>query len=214
MITIHGIFGSPFVRALRIGLEEKGVAWNWAPFPLGAQKQEPYLSLHPFGKIPAIVDDGFVLYESHAILRHIDRKAASPALIPSDPRQAARMDQLLCIVDCYLWPTACFPINFNRMIAPRIGLAPDEQAVADGVPRAEVAVRAIADLQAGNRFLAGDALSLADIAVVPHLDALAVTPEGAPIMAAHPALMAWLTEMRTRPSVKRAAVAPEKLLAA
>ena len=124
------------------------------------------------------------------------------------------MDQLLCIVDCYLWPTACFPINFNRLIAPRIGLAPDEQAVADGVPRAEVAVRAIADLQAGNRFLAGDALSLADIAVVPHLDALAVTPEGAPIMAAHPALMAWLTEMRTRPSVKRAAVAPEKLLAA
>jgi glutathione S-transferase len=214
MITIHGIFGSPFVRALRIGLEEKGVEWDWAPFPLGAQKQEPYLSLHPFGKIPAIVDDGFVLYESQAMLRHIDRKVASPALIPSDPLQAARMDQLLCIVDCYLWPTACFPINFNRLIAPRIGMAPDEQAVANGVPRAEVAVRAIAALQGGNRFLAGDALSLADIAVVPHLDALAMTPEGAPIMAAHPALMAWLTEMRARPSVKRAAVAPEKLLAA
>jgi len=214
MITIHGIFGSPFVRALRIALEEKGVPWAWAPFPLGAQKQEPYLSLHPFGKIPAIVDDGFVLYESQAMLRHIDRKAPAPALIPADPLQAARMDQLLCIVDCYLWPTACRPINFNRLIAPRIGLTPDEQAIAGGVPNAEVAVRAIADLQAGNRFLAGDALSLADIAVVVHLDALAVTPEGAPIVAAYPALMAWLTAMRARPSVRNAAVPPEKLLAA
>jgi glutathione S-transferase len=213
MITIHGIFGSPFVRALRIALEEKGVAWDWAPFPLGAQKQEPYLSLHPFGKIPAIVDDGFVLYESQAMLRHIDRKAASPALIPSDPLQAARMDQLLCIVDCYLWPTACRPINFNRLIAPRIGLTPDEQAVTEGVPHAEIAVRAIAVLQSGN-FLAGDALSLADIAIVPHLDALARTPEGAPIMETQPALMAWLADMRGRPSVKRAAVPPEKLLAA
>jgi len=214
MITIHGIFGSPFVRALRIALEEKGVQWDWAPFPLGAQKQEPYLSLHPFGKIPAIVDDGFVLYESQAMLRHIDRKAPAPALIPADPLQAARMDQLLCIVDCYLWPTACRPINFNRLIAPRIGLVPDEQAVAEGVPHAEVVVRAIAGLKGENRFLAGDALSLADIAVVPHLDALAMTPEGAPIMEAYPRLMAWLTEMRARTSVRKAAVAPEKLLAA
>jgi glutathione S-transferase len=214
MITIHGIFGSPFVRELRIALEEKGLPWDWAPFPLGAQKQEPYISLHPFGKIPAIVDDGFVLYESQAILRHIDRKAPAPALIPGDPRQAARMDQLLCIVDCYLWPTACRPINFNRLIAPRIGLVPDEQAVADGVPLAEVAVRAIADLQGGHRYLAGDTLSLADIAVVVHLDALAITPEGAPIVAAHPGLVAWLAEMRARPSVRNAAVAPEKLRAA
>jgi hypothetical protein len=45
---------------------------------LGAQKQVPYLSLHPFAKIPAIVDDGFALYETQAILRH-RRPACGPA---------------------------------------------------------------------------------------------------------------------------------------
>ncbi len=101
MITIHGVFGSPFVRALRIALDEKGLPWAWAPLTLGEHKQEPYLSLHPFGKIPAIVDDGFELYETQAMLRHIDRTAAEPALMPADPYRAARADQILAIVDCY-----------------------------------------------------------------------------------------------------------------
>ena len=214
MITIHGIFGSPFVRALRIALEEKFLPWAWAPFTLGAHRQEPYISLHPFGKIPAIVDCGFELYETQAILRHIDRKTALPALIPADPRHAARMDQLLAIVDCYLWPTACRPINFNRLVAPRIGMAVDEHAIAEGVPHAQIAVAAIATLQAENHFLAGPNLSLADIAVIPHLDALQKTPEGAPILAAHPTLITWLEAMRARPSVHHSTLPPHQVLAA
>lgn len=213
MITIHGIFGSPFVRALRIALEEKSLPWAWAPFPLGAQKQEPYLSLHPFGKIPAIVDDGFELFESQAMLRHIDRKAPAPALIPTDPYLAARMDQLLCILDCYGWP-ACKPINWNRRVAPRLNLPVDETAVANAVPDAALLVRTVAKLQGDHPFLAGPALSLADAAFLPHFDALASTPEGAPMLAAHPGLTAWLEHMRARASVRSSAVPPEKLRAA
>jgi glutathione S-transferase len=214
MITIHGIFGSPFVRALRIALSEKNLAWGWAPFVLGAHKQEPYISRHPFGKIPAIDDDGFELYETQAMLRYIDRKAPEPALTPSDTQSLARMDQILAIVDCYLWPTACRPINFNRLIAPRIGMTPDEAAVAEGVPHATVAVAAIAKLQGRHEYLAGDALSLADIAVIPHLDGLSRTAEGAPLIEAHTALAAWLERMRARQSVRDSNVPPEKLLAA
>jgi len=212
MITIHGIFGSPFVRAIRIALDETGLPWAWAPFPLGGQRQEPYLSLHPFGKIPAIVDDGFELYESQAILRYIARKAAAPALTPDDPRRLARMDQILAIVDCYLWPLACRPVNFNRLIAPRIGVTVDEQAVLDGVPHAEVALRALAALQGDAMFLTGDTLSLADIAALPHVDALSRTPEGAPLVAGHPGLTAWLERMRARGSVRNSMLPPEKVL--
>jgi glutathione S-transferase len=214
MITIHGIFGSPFVRALRIALDEKGVNWAWAPFALGQQKQEPYLSMHPFGKIPAIEDDGFILYETQAMLRHIDRARTDPALIPADPHRAARMDQILAIVDCYLWPNACRPINFNRLIAPRVGAAVDEAAVAAGTPHAEVALRALAALQEAGPFLTGTEISLADAAVLPHLDMLSKTPEGKPILAEHPKLVAWLTVMRERPSVGNSSRPPEQVLAA
>jgi glutathione S-transferase len=214
MITIHGIFGSPFVRAIRIALDEKHVPWAWAPFPLGAQKQEPYLSLQPFGKIPAIVDDGFELYETNAVLRHIDRKTPDPALIPTDPHRAARMDQLMCIVDCTLWPSACRPINFNRLVAPRIGVPVDEAAVVAALPMAETALKAIAALHNGGRFMTGDTLTLADIALLPHIDALVKTPEGHDMLPTYPKLGAWLDTMRARPSVPASNLPPEKVLAA
>lgn len=214
MITIHGVFGSPFVRALRIGLDEKGLPWAWAPFKLGEHKQEPYLSLHPFGKIPAIVDDGFNLHETNAILRHIDRQAPEPALIPDDSQRAARMDQIMCIVDNYLWPDVSRPIGFNRVIAPRIGVPVDEAAVAGALPNARTVLRVIDTLRGGADFLTGDTISLADVAVLPHVDFLERTPEGRELLALHPGLVAWLARMAVRPSVIASARSPEKVLAA
>jgi glutathione S-transferase len=213
MITIHGVFGSPFVRALRIALDEKHLPWAWAPFPLGAQKQEPYLSLQPFGKIPALTDDGFALYETNAMLRYIDRKSPTPALTPTDPHRAGRMDQLLCIVDCALWPTACRPINFNRLVAPRIGVPTDETAIEAALPHAETTLKAIAALHAGP-YLTGETLTLADIAMLPHLDALSKTPEGKTLLIGYPAIQAWLETMRARPSVPTSNKPPETVLAA
>jgi glutathione S-transferase len=213
MITIHGVFGSPFVRALRIALEEKGLPWAWAPFALGQHKEEPYLSLHPFGKIPAITDDGFCLYETQAMLRYIDRKAAEPALMPADPQRAARADQIMAIADNYLWPCGR-GIGFNRVIAPRIGVPVDEQAVADSVAPTAVALAALAKLLGTQDFMTGDRLTLADISVLPMLDMLSLTPEGSEILAAHPAILAWLGRMRERPSVRNSAKPPEKVLAA
>ena len=214
MITIHGVFGSPFVRALRIALDEKALPWAWAPLKLGTNRQEPYLSRQPFGKIPAIEDAGFDLYETQAILRHIDRKTPTPALIPADPRQAARMDQMLAILDCALWPSVCLPINFNRLIAPKLGRPVDEAAIAAALPMAETTVRAVAALQAEAPFMTGQAISLADIALLPHLDALAITPEGRPMIEAQPRLFEWLGHMRKRPSVLASRRPPEDVLAA
>lgn len=202
MITIHGIFGSPFVRALRIALDEKGLPWAWAPFVLGAHKERPYLDRQPFGKIPAIDDDGFGLYETQAMLRHIDRKVPEPALVPTDPHRAARMDQILAIVDCYVFRTFCGPIGFNRVIAPRIGAAPDEQAVADAVPFARIGLAAIEALMTHGPFLTGEALTLADIALFPHLDLLSKTPEGVEIFPLYPKVAGWLETMRARKSVQ------------
>jgi len=213
MITIHGVFGSPFVRALRIALDEKGLPWAWAPFQLGEHKQEPYLSLHPFGKIPAMVDDGFALYETQAMLRHIDRKAPAPALMPTDPHRAARADQILAIVDCYLWPSGR-GIGFNRLIAPRIGAPVNEQAVLDSIEPTKVTLAALAALAGNQPFLTGETITLADIAVLPLTDMLAKTPEGGAILAEQPNLLGWLERMRERPSVRNSALAPEKVLAA
>ncbi len=213
MITIFGVFGSPFVRALRIALDEKGLPWAWSPFPLGDHLKEPYLSRQPFGKIPAIEDDGFPLYETTAMLRHIDRSKPDPALIPPDPHRAARMDQLMCIVDNYLFRECAMPIGFNRIIAPRIGRPVNEAAVAAAVAPTRRTLAAIDKLMPDAPFLTGDTLTLADIAVLPHAEFLDRTPEGAGVLVDFPRFTAWIARMRVRPSVQASARPPETVLA-
>jgi glutathione S-transferase len=213
MITIHGVFGSPFVRTVRIALDEKGLPWRWAPIKLGEHKQEPYLSRQPFGKIPAVDDDGFDLYETNAVLRYIERIAPEPALIPVDARRAARMDQLLCIVDCYVFRYAA-PIGFNRVIAPLIGREPNEEAILAAIPDTRVMLGALEKLHAGGAFFTGETLTLADIALLPHLDLLNRAPEGQELLRETPLVLAWLAGMRGRPSVRASARPPDEMLAA
>ena len=52
-MIVHGVPGSPYVRATLLTLEEKGAEYELAAMALGALKQQPHLSRHPFGRIPA-----------------------------------------------------------------------------------------------------------------------------------------------------------------
>ncbi len=212
MFTIFGVFGSPFVRTIRIALEEKQIPWAWSPFKIGEHKQEPYLSRHPFGKIPAVEDDGFALYETNAVLRYLERKSPEPALIPTDIQRAARMDQIMCIVDSYLFRD-CAAIPFNRLIAPRIGAPVNEDAVKAAIGPTRTVISALSKLHTAP-FLTGESLTLADIAVLPHLDMLHRAPESHALLQDFPALLEWLALMSARPSVQKSAMPPEKVLEA
>lgn len=199
--VIHGVIGSPFVRAVLMGLEEKGRGWRLQPLLAGASKSPEHLARHPFGRVPAVEHDGFQLYETQAVLRYLDRIEPEPPLTPSDPRQAARMDQIMGINDWYLFAHASGPIGFPRVVAPRIGFPADSSKVAEALPRARVCIGEIARLLGAQPFLAGDALSLADLMVAPQLSLLMECEEGQDLMAPHAALSAWLERMEARPSM-------------
>src|SRR5436305_1434661 len=104
-VVVHGVVGSPYLRGVLLGLEERGVAYRLNPIPLGEHLKEPHLSRHPFGRVPAFEHDDFRLYETQAILRYIDAVFPGPSLQPTDARQAARMNQLMGVTDCYFAPT-------------------------------------------------------------------------------------------------------------
>jgi glutathione S-transferase len=207
-IVIHGIPGSPYVRMPLLACEEKGAPYELKAmqFGTGANKTPEYLKLHPFGRIPAIQHGDFTLYEAAAILRYIDRAFDGPALTPTDPKAAARMDQVMNIVDWYVMPSISSAIGFNRIVKPIFGLPVDEAAVAAAVPQAKVCVAALEDILGGKPYLAGDQVSLADLMAVAHLDLLPKSPEGADIMAGSP-LLGWLERMAERPSVQKTTMA-------
>lgn len=208
MFTIHGIFGSPFVRSVRIALEEKKLPWAWENVGFGNTKAEPHISRHPFGRIPAIDDDGFELYETQAILRYINRLRADPPLIPADPRTEARMNQFMGISDGYFFPQVTATISFGRFIAPRLGLPVDEDKIAAAVPQATTCLAAINALLSDGPYLTGNQFTLADILLMPNVEPLAMTPEGQTIIPNYPKITAWVAKCAERPSVQASAAPP------
>jgi len=201
--VVHTIPGSPCARAVLATLVEKSAAFCVSGLTPGMHKREPHLSRHPFGRIPVLEHDAFMLYETQAIVRYLDRILPAPALTPSDAKAAARMDQIMGICDCYLFQGVNSVIGFQRIVGPRLlGLTPDEAAIADAVPKAHAVFAELARLLGDKPYLASHELTLADLMVAPHLDFLAQTPEWAVLTKDRPNLVTWLTRMNARKSLE------------
>ena len=199
---VHSIPGSPFGRAVLATLEEKAASYRLAPVAPGMLKTEPHILRHPFGRVPVLEHRGFMLYETQAILRYLDRVLTAPALTPADPKAAARMDQAMNVNDWYLFQGVNSVISFHRVVGPRVlGLTPDEAAIAGAMPKAHMVFNELSRLLGEQAYFAGGAVSLADMLIAPQLDFLAVTPEWAPLTAKAPNLVAWLDRMNARPSL-------------
>ena len=199
--VVYSIPGSPFGRAVLATLIEKGASFRLSPVAPGAFQSEPHITRHPFGKVPVLEHDGFLIYETQAILRYLDRVLPSPALTPADPRAAARMDQAMNVNDWYFFQGVGNTIGFQRVVGPRVmGLTPDEAVIAAAMPRAHKVFAEFARLLGEQAFMAGDALSLADLLVGPGMDFFVELPEWAPLTAPHPNLRAWMDRLNARAS--------------
>jgi glutathione S-transferase len=199
---VYGPATSPYVWSARLALAEKGVAHELVPVSPAAFRQEPHISRHPFGKVPAFEHDGFALYETQAIMRYIDEAFAAAPLQPIELHPFARMNQIMGIVDSYLAPSLVGGVLYPRIVAPRLGLATDEAKVEAALPQVRACLGEIARLAGDQPFLAGDAVSLADLLTITPLCYFKKFPEGAAQLAALPALAAWVNRMEERQSVQ------------
>lgn len=200
---VYSIPGSPFGRAVLATLEEKGASYRLSAVAPGMHRSEPHISRHPFGRVPVLEHDGFMLYETQAMLRYLDRVLPTPPLTPADPKTAARMDQAMNVNDWYLFPGVNSVIGFHRVVGPRLmGLTPDEAAIAAAMPKAHTVCNELARLLGTQPYFAGEAMTLADLLLAPQLDFLSQTPEWAPLTAGNRNLVAWLERMNARPSLK------------
>jgi glutathione S-transferase len=202
MFTVHTVPGSPFARAVCATLEEKKARWRVAGVAPERMKQEEHLARHPFGRVPVLEHDAFLLYETQAILRYLDRVLPEPPLTPCDARDAARMDQVMNVNDWYLFQGCTAVIGFQRVVGPRLlGLTPDEAAIREAIPRARLVLAELSRLLGDCHYFAGRALSLADLIVAPQLDMLSEAPEWSELSPPHPNIVDWLSRMAERRSM-------------
>jgi glutathione S-transferase len=202
LAVIHGVPGSPYVRSALLGFEERNVPYRLAALPFGGAKSEQHLQRQPFGRVPALEHGDFRLYETQAILRYANQLGSGPSLVPAEPKAAARVNQVVGIVDWYVFPAITVGICAERLMAQLFwGRASDEANIARALPTARTCIRELERLQGSAEFVAGDSLSIADLMLAPQLEFLRATSEGTELLKGT-SLDRWLTRMSFRASMQ------------
>jgi glutathione S-transferase len=196
-VTIYGPAMSTHVRTARMTCVEKGVAHAREDVDF---RSVAYRSLHPFNRVPAMRHGDFVLYETAAICRYIDRAFQGPPLQPTEAKALARMDQWMSAVLDYVFDIMVRELIWERLMVPTRGGQPDEAKIAAAVPKVAHQLAVFNAPLGAAPFLAGAALSLADLALFPPIFYLKLVPEGTAALAKVPALSAWFDRMAARPS--------------
>lgn len=200
---VYGPAYSTYVRSLRLALEEKGASYRLEEVAIleGAHQTPEHLARHPFGKVPAFDHDGFMLYETAAIMRYVDEAFDGPSLQPEEPRARARMAQVMSIIDSSTYPSCISAIVTQRIVVPMMGGTPDEDVIAEAVPLATTSMEAVEEIMDDDGFLAGGKLSLADLLLAPIYDYLSQTPEGETVLGGCPKLKHWWEAIGQRESL-------------
>jgi glutathione S-transferase len=196
MIKLHYHPLSTYSRRVRIALIEKRIPHEAVVLDMAARKhKEPaYLALNPYGRVPTLEEDGFVLYESTAILNYLEATHPTPPLVPAEPRQRALVDMHMKLCDIQMTRQAG-TIIFPKRFLPKERWNMTAMAEAKGEIEKHLA---ILDRQlAGKEYLVGGSFTLADLCYLPFLEFL-------PIMEITPPanVAAWRERLLARPSAK------------
>jgi glutathione S-transferase len=196
MIKLYTFPPSTNSRKVRITLLEKGLEFERVNVDLSKreQKNPEYLKIHPFGQVPALDDEGFVLYDSTVINEYLQDEYPYPPLMPDDSEGRARARLLEDFRDTHFNPY-CVQIMYEVR-------KPEGERDAARIENAKTQISACFDriereLQ-GKEYLVGS-FSLADIAFMANFDILERL--AIPVDAnKHKNAAAWITRLKSRPS--------------
>lgn len=127
----------------------------------GLVDEGAYRALNPNGLVPTLEEDGFVLWESNAILRHLARSRGGPLALPENPHALARVDQWLDWQATVLTPAMRDAFWQLLRVAPD---ARDAAAIAASCAETERAAELLDAHLAGTEYVAGEDFGIADIA--------------------------------------------------
>ena len=199
-MILYGSSFSPFVRKVMVYAAERGIALDFEtnifPNPSAA-----FLKASPLRKMPALTDGDFSIADSTAIITYLEAKMPEGALLPAAPEARARTIWYEEYADTVMIQVVSKAF-FNRIVAPKfLGLPCDEAAAMEGEA---VLLPPILDyletlVPAAGKFLVGDTLTLADIAVANSF----INFKEAHIVIdsmKYPKITAWVSSILARPS--------------
>lgn len=203
---------SPFVRKLRLCLAEKGLAYQ-LEMVMPGDRSPGFRAISPLGRIPALRHGDLSLADSSVICHYLEDIHPQPALYGADARQAAQVRWLEKYADYELAPLATFTVFRNRVLAPLLGKACDQEAVDKALEQDLPPHFDYLQEQLGEReFFVGDALSIADLAIASQLVSLEHAGESLDA-SRWPRLGAFYQRLKARPTLQAILPGEQAMLA-
>jgi glutathione S-transferase len=196
MIKLYTFPPSTNSRKVRIALLEKGLEFERVNVDLSKreQKNPEYLKIHPFGQIPALDDEGFVIYDSTVINEYLEDEYPYPSLMPSDSEGRARARLMEDFRDTHFNPYFVHIIQETRKPEGER----DEQRIQNAKAEITKGLDRIESELQDREYLAGP-FSLADVAFMSNLELL--DRFSIPVDAdKYKRTVAWIDRLKARPS--------------
>ena len=169
MLKLYEFPLCPYCQKVRVALEEKGVEYEriFVDIRGKEQKRPSFLAMNPKGKVPVLIDDGLIVYESTIINEYLDEKYGAPRLMPETPEGRAQARLWIDFAEgVFNEPWAAL----HRQIRLTDESERDESLIQESRAELTKALKVLDSALEGKDFLAGD-YSLADSAFTPRIGA-------------------------------------------
>ena len=198
MLKVLGRLTSINVRKVTWAADEMGLVYereDWG-LPVRDPNVPEFLALNPNAQVPVLIDDGFVLWESNAILRYLAGKDMHE-IYPNDAKQRAMADQWMSWQSTELNPTWTYAAHALLRKNPAYN---DPARIKAGIDSWNAKMRMLdAQIAKSGGFVANGQFSLADIVCALSTHRWVATPFDKPDL---PAVMAHYAQMQSRPAGK------------
>lgn len=179
-------------RKVLAGLKFLGVNYTLkhVDYFQGKQKSQEYMQINPNASLPAMVDDGFVLWESNAILQYAADKSNKSQAYPTDLKTRADINRW-SLWESSSWFPSCYVYLVENCVKPVLGATPDSAILAGEEPRFRKLAGILESRLSKNDWLCGKNPTIADIIIAAPMHMHA--GQGLPLKD-YPGLTRWMTQ--------------------
>lgn len=195
MLTIYGSDLSSPANKVRFTANYLGIEYKYHFMNLreGEHKQEWFLKINPVGKIPAMSEGDFNLFESGAICKYLCSKAKSN-LYPADFQQRAIVDQWIDFSTLHI-AVNLSKLTFNRVFAPRMNRPVSQESISDGETFLSQQLPVIEKQLSAHQYLCGGQITLADITLLSALDPSEISGVD---LTKYPSISKWRNNLKSQ----------------
>jgi len=201
MRTLYHLWLSPMSRKVRLVLGEKKLPFELR-FERTWERRPEFLAMNPAGKVPVLEDeDGAVVADSYAIVEYLEERYPEPSLLGKTAAERAETRRLAAWFDTLFDREVTSNLVNEKVFKKFLKMGqPDSEAIRRACENIRAHLDYIGQLAEQRNWLAGESVSLADLAAGAHLSACDYL--GDVPWSKFPGAKTWYARLKSRPSFR------------